>query len=300
METPVPVGHDAWTVSRLLNWTRDYLTRHDLEDPRLCAEVLVAHALGMERIQLYARFETVPQPAAMSQLKGLVVRAARHEPIAYLVGHKEFFSLKLEVTADVLIPRPETELLVERVIDRLRSAEAPNLLDLGTGSGCIAVALLKHLPAAQVTGSDVSAAALAVARRNAERHKAAERFHPVEADRLNLPAAAVPQGGFDALVSNPPYVSPADLAALAPGVRDHEPRAALTDEADGLSFYRTIAEGAAAVVRPSGDIFVEVGAGQAAAVSALMTRGGALRHVATFRDRVEGHERVLHLARAAP
>ncbi|RJP38126.1 MAG: peptide chain release factor N(5)-glutamine methyltransferase [Phycisphaerales bacterium] len=293
------VGERTWTIGRLLEWTRDYLNRHGVDDPRLCAEVLLADALSMKRIDLYARFETAPDSEATGRLKQMVVRAARHEPVAYIVGSKEFFSLKFAVTPDVLIPRPETELLVGAAIEYARHfIEGPaSILEIGTGSGCIIVSVLKHLPAATAVATDVSEAALAVAAANAKRHGVEARLRLLACDRLNLPPDAIAEGGVDMIVSNPPYVSAAGMSALPRNVAEHEPRAALTDGADGLSFYRALAEGGPGLLKPDGWLAVEVGAGQAPAVIEIITAGGAFEHLGTDRDRVEKHERVVRFVR---
>ncbi len=289
----------AWTLSRLLSWTTDFLGRHGIEDARLATEVLLSQAAGCRRIDLYARFDQELSDEVLVRFRAWVRRAADGEPIAYLVGEKEFFSLPFKVTHDVLIPRPETEILVERVIDHCAAAEltGANLFDLGTGSGCITVAILTQLPEARAVASDVSPGALEVARHNAERHGLADRVTFVEADRLALPPSVVPEGGFDVLVSNPPYVTAEAVPGLHPTVRDFEPHGALTDGTDGLSFYRDIASGSAAMLSEDGVVFVEVGDGQAEAVIETIQAGGSLEHRRTFKDHVVGQPRVLLFGR---
>lgn len=299
MSASPPVQDGEWTVGKVLAWTCAFLARHEVEEARLASEILLAHALDCRRIDLYTRFEeelTSQQRAVMRELVG---RAAQHAPVAYLVGQKEFFSLTFSVTPAVLIPRPETETLVEQVIEhcRARAWAAPVLLELGTGSGCIAVAVLKHLPEARVVATDIDPAALEVARQNAERHGVASRLILIEADRLALPAGMCGVKEFDVVMSNPPYVAARELAALAPNVRDHEPRHALTDEADGLSFYVALAEETPKLLASGGAVFVEIAAGQAEAVIQLMHRPPHLSWRATIRDTVLGHERVLHFER---
>ena len=222
MTSAAQTSESEWTVGRLLAWTCDYLTRHGVPDARLAAEVLLAHAAECRRIDLYARFEQIPAAEKIDRFRELVRRAAAHEPVAYLVGEKEFFSRPFRVTPDVLIPRPETETLVEATLDQWRKAGAdqPRFLDVGAGSGCIAVTLLAEVAAATAVASDVAAAALEVARLNAERHRVADRLTLVTADRLDLPAAAVPPDGFDAVVSNPPYIGSADIERLDAAVRE--------------------------------------------------------------------------------
>jgi release factor glutamine methyltransferase len=292
---------ETWTIGRLLSWTSEYFVRHQVIDARLSSEVLLAHAAACRRIDLYARFDAVLEAERVDRFRGWVRRASEHEPIAYLVGEKEFFSLSFKVTPDVLIPRAETETLVECVLDHCAKAglSHPRLLDLGTGSGCLAIAALTHLPAATATASDVSAAALEIARCNAERHAVTDRLTLVEADRLALPKDAVPAGGFDVLMCNPPYIPASAMSKLDTAVRDYEPASALTDGQDGLSFYRIIAADGPALLSPDGMIFVEVGDGTAKAVIEVMTAAGALEHRQTRKDRVVGQERVLAFASPA-
>lgn len=286
---------ETWTIGRLLSWTSDYLGRHQVVDARLASEVLLAHAAQCRRIDLYTRFDSILEPQRVECFRGWVQRASAHEPIAYLVGEKEFFSLAFKVTPDVLIPRAETETLVESTLDYCRKAglDRQRLLDVGTGTGCLAIAALAHLPAATAVATDVSPAALAVAQFNADRHGVSDRLTFVEADRLALPAEVVPQGGFDILMCNPPYIPASAMPGLEANVRDHEPSLALTDGADGLSFYRSIAADGPPLLAPDAMVFVEVGDGAAEAVREIMTAAGCLEHRQTRKDRVVGQERVL-------
>jgi len=291
----IDTNETEWTLARLLAWTAEYLTKQGVDEARLASEVLLAHAIGRRRIDLYARFDMVPDGESVARFRSLVKRAAAHEPIAYLVGEKEFFSLAFFVTRDVLIPRPETETLVEVVLDHCRAAKlaSPRLLDVGTGSGCIAIAILKQIAAATVVATDVSAAALEVARRNAERHGVTERFTDVEADRLALPAEAVAGGKFDLIVSNPPYIGAEELRGLEAHVRDFEPRAALNDGEDGLAFYRSMRVDAKPLLAPAGVIVVEIADGQAKRVVETMCEGDAFALRGLRNDRVVGTQRVL-------
>ncbi len=300
-EQDLTITNDTWTVGRLLNWTADYFARKGVDEPRLSTEVLLAHAMGCRRIDLYARFDQPLTGDPLAKFRSLVTRAADHEPFAYLVGEKEFYALAFHVSPAVLIPRPETETLVESAIDLCTSSslDAPRILDLGTGSGCIAVALATQIPTARIVATDVSTEALAVARSNAERHGVLDRVHCVEVDRLDLPGGVVPDGGFDIIISNPPYVASSEMATLDETVRAFEPGLALTDGADGLSFYRCLAEGAANIVRAAGYVLLEVADGQASAVVEVMLTGSGLAHVRTIRDRVTRRERVAVFVRRA-
>lgn len=295
MNAPATIDEAPWTIGRLLSWTSDYFLRHRVIDARLASEVLLAHAAQCRRIDLYARFDSILEPELVDRFRGWVRRASVHEPIAHLVGQKEFFSLSFKVTPDVLIPRAETETLVECVIDHCGKAglTRPRLLDLGTGTGCLAIAALVHLPNARTVATDVSTAALEVARANAKRHAVSDRLTLVEADRLALPAEYVPEGGFDILMCNPPYIPASAIAGLEAAVRDYEPSLALTDGADGLSFYRTIAADGPPLLASDAFVFVEVGDGAARAVVETMTAAGNLEHRQTRKDRVVGLERVL-------
>ncbi len=291
---PVANGAD-WTIGRLLSWTTEYLSDRGVDDPRLSCEILLSHALGCRRIELYTRFDEVPADPPRKLFRELLKRAADHEPIAYLVGEKEFFSLPLIVTRDVLIPRGETETLVECVLDHCVSSglTGPRLLDLGVGNGCIIVALLKQLPEATGVASDISPEALEVARRNAERHGVLDRLTLVEADGLALPPGVVPEGGFDVLVSNPPYIQPEAMDGLDANVREYEPRVALTDDRDGCSFYHAIAADGPALLAEGGVVVVEVPDGRADAVTQRFEASGRFVRRVVKKDRVVGQERAL-------
>lgn len=295
MSGQLDTNESEWTIGRLLSWTSDYFCEHDIEDARLSAEVLLAHAADCRRIDLYTRFDTVLDGERLGRFREWVKRAASHEPIAYLVGEKEFFSLPFHVTPDVLIPRAETETVVEAVVDHCarEGLTKPRILDVGTGSGCIAVALLVQLPDATGVATDCSTAALDVAKGNARRYGVLDRLTLAEADRLAIHADVVPAGGFDVLVSNPPYVARDAMEGLDAVVRDFEPHEALTDGADGLSFYRSIATDAARLLAPGGVVVVEVDDGRAQAVIETAVSGGVLVHRETCRDRVAGGERVV-------
>lgn len=273
MATTPTNTNDEWTVGRLLDWTKQHFNAKRVDDARLCAEILLAEALSCRRIDLYARYGEQPTADQRTKFRGYVKEAAEHRPIAYLVGHKEFYSLDFEVTPDVLIPRPETELLVERALAwcKTHPADRYDLLDVGTGSGCIAITIAKRLPTANVVAGDISAAALAVAQRNAEKHGVADRVRFVEADMLDLPDGVAPPRGFDLVISNPPYVAEHERESLPANVRDYEPHVALFSGENGTDSYERIAAGVRGVLRPGGSLILEVGHTQADAVEQLMT-----------------------------
>ncbi len=293
-------AEQPWTIARLLSWTTGFLDQSQVDSPRLAAELLLAHVLDCAKIDLYARFEYAPTEEEKTAFRDLVRRAAEQEPVAYLIGRKEFYSLNFEVTSEVLIPRPETETLVERVIDYCRGADLPqaNFLDMGTGSGCIAVALLTQMPEACGVGSDISPAALAVAGRNAATHDVVDRLRLVAADGLRLPEGCSPEGGFDLIVSNAPYVAEADMDTLPENVRRYEPSLALTAGPDGLRFYRHMHEWAPKILKPAGSLFIEIGAGMSAEVREVLETAGAFEHAGTWSDATDPHDRVMQFVRS--
>ena len=285
-----------WTVRRLLEWTRDFFQQRELDAPRLSSEILLAFAMGCERINLYTRYETQPTPAQRDAFREMVRRAADGRPIAYLTGTKEFFGLAFAVDDAVLIPRPETEILVERTIHLARHGDGPTrrILDLGTGSGCIAVSLAAHLPDMHVAASDVSQAAVAIARSNAERHGLLDRIDFRVGDLF------APWNGeepFDVILSNPPYVAESEADTLPRNVRDFEPHAALFGGSDGLTVIRRIAKDAANQLAHGGHLMVEIAYNQADAARTALDAAG-WRSIVSYRD-LARHERVLHARRAA-
>ena len=302
-----------WTIGRLLTWTADFLRERGADSPRLDAEVLLAHARGCPRIALYTAFDEPASEELRTQFRELVKQRAAGKPVAYLVGHREFFSLSLDVTPDVLIPRPETEELVVRALDLLKEPRpadsetgdaaqrrpqgAPRVLDVGTGSGAIAVCLAKQHPTAQVTAVDVSPAALAVARRNAEKHDVAQRIEFLESDLL----AAVDAGvQFDLIASNPPYVTTAEMAQLDGDVRNYEPHLALDGGEQGTAVIERLIAQAAPRLAPGGWLLMELSPMIAARVEQLLDTAPGLQRRETLKDsnglaRVAQAQRATHI-----
>jgi len=247
-----------WTVGRLLQWTAEYLKSHGSENPRLDAEVLLANALGCRRIELYTAFDNEPGEEVRAAFRELVRRRAEGAPVAYLVGHREFYSLDFRVTPDVLIPRPETELLVIALLDlaKTRPLGAKLIIaDAGTGSGIIAVCAAKHLPGCRVTAIDISPAALEVAKSNAEKHGILGRIEFVQSD---LFAGVAAEKKFDFILSNPPYIAAGELSALAPDVKNFEPRAALLAGPRGTEVIESLIPQSAERLHPGGYLIVEI------------------------------------------
>lgn len=278
-----------WTLGRLLQWTTQFLAERGSETPRLDAEVLLAHAEGCRRIDLYTRFEEPASEAVRQRFRELVRRRAEGCPVAYLVGRKEFFSLEFEVSPAVLIPRPSTETLVAECLNRLRDHSAPRILDLGTGSGNIAVALAKYLTNARVVAVDISADALEIARRNAERHHVADRVTLLQGDLF----APLPTGSlFDAIVSNPPYIADEELPRLPIGVRQYEPELALRGGPGGLTVVERIIRQAGEFLQEGGYLLLEIGTAQEQPVRQLLGTLTALQLEPTIYD-TDRHPRVL-------
>lgn len=265
------------------------LTAAGIETARLDAEVLLAHACGISRATLLAGFDV--DARAAEKFRRMIARRAAREPLAYIVGSKEFFSLDFEVTPAVLIPRPETETLVESALKFLSAKPGAhaldmNVLDIGTGSGAIAIAIAANAPKVRIKATDISKEALEVARRNATRHRCDDRVDFIDANLFPDPVSR-----FDLIVSNPPYVAEADLETLQPEIRLHEPRVALVFGADGIEMYRRIAAHSQSHLNPGGAVMVEIGAGQAAAVEALFRRAG-FSNIDAIRD-LAGIQRVV-------
>lgn len=278
----------AWTVLRLLNWTREYFEAHHVDDPRLSAEVLLGHCLGCRRIDLYTRHDRRPSSEQLTAYRQLVRRAVEHEPVAYLVGEKEFYSLRFKVTPDVLIPRPETELLVGEAVEHLRTLDgAGTVWDACTGSGCIAVAVAVQVDSAAVLATDISPEAVAVAAENAEAHRVGARVRCCMADLLDSPDAAADLAPFDVITANPPYVAEGD--EVGETVK-HEPRSALYAGDDGLVCIRRIIRDAPDRLVPGGILAMEFGYGQATEVRELIFARRAFDEPRILRDH-QGIER---------
>ncbi len=273
---------EAWTVGRLLAWTTDYLKTHGSESPRLDAEVLLAEALGCQRIQLYTTFDDVPDDGRRTAFRELVRRRAEGTPVAYLVGRREFYSLMFRVTPDVLVPRPETELLVVAALDLAKEkGEGTTIADIGTGSGIIAVCLAKHLPACRATAIDVSRAALAIARENAQKHGVADRIAFVESDLFATVTNGEP---FDFVVSNPPYITAAEFEQLPADVRKYEPRGALLAGVKGTEVIERLIPQAAERLRPGGHLLMEISPTIHDAVCSLVKNDGRFELGETIKD----------------
>jgi release factor glutamine methyltransferase len=253
----------TWTILNLIRWTDERFRKEGLTTPRLDAEVLLAETLRMDRVGLYTHFDQPVQPGELARFKKLIQRRLRREPVAYIVGQREFWSLKFIVTPDVLIPRPETENLVMEAL-RVLSQPGPTerrirILEMGTGSGAISVALAKELPSASVVATDLSKKALSIAEENALRHGVREQILFLQG---NLFDPLGKGSRFELIITNPPYIPQDYFPSLPPEVRDFEPRVALDGGRDGLAFFRRILPRLGEYLSPEGWVLAEIGAGQ--------------------------------------
>lgn len=258
------------TVLEVIQRSTDFLTKKSVESPRLQAELLLAHVLKLQRMQLYLNFERTLSSSEEDTLRLLVKRRGEREPVQHIVGSTSFCGLEIAVNRHVLIPRPETELLAERGWIFLKErAGTPSALDFGTGSGCVAIALATKCPAAHIVALDVSDDALQTARNNAARHRSTERIQLVLGNGLEaLPAGSA----FDLIVANPPYIPSSEIPKLEPEVRDYDPRAALDGGADGLEYYRHLSSHAGDRLKESGKIMMEFGDGQEESITNIFNR----------------------------
>jgi release factor glutamine methyltransferase len=260
---------ETWTVGRMLQWTAGYFRRKGLPEPRLEAEILLAHVLGWERMSLYVNYDQPVNKEERASYRQIIKRRIQGEPVAYLVGYKEFFSLKFKVTSDVLIPRPDTEVLVETAIEQGRNQVGLlEVADVGTGSGVIAVTLAAYLPQAQIYAVDISERALLVAMENAALHGVADCITFMPGDLLQPLVNANTR--LDMVVANLPYVPAAELSRLDPGVRVFEPRLALDGGNDGLAYYRRLIPQAYGSLKAGGWLLIEIGYDQASQVMQLL------------------------------
>jgi release factor glutamine methyltransferase len=280
---------ESWTVGKIIDWTSAHLRKHGSDTPRLEAEILLAHARRCPRIQLYVQYNEPLTDDERTVMRDLVRRRAQSEPVAYLVGHREFFGLEFRVTPDVLIPRPETETLVLEAVTLAKQQPGTRVLDVGTGSGCIAVSVATNVQDAVVTATDMDRRALDVARENAARHRLAERIRFLEGDLL---ASLSPGEQFEIIVSNSPYVADGEMETLPPDVRLHEPAHALRAGPQGLDVITRLIAAAPAYLTPGGSLLLEISPEQAPAVRVLLERTGAFEPSRTIKDPF-GKERVI-------
>lgn len=281
---------EQWNIRRLIAWAAEYLEGYGVESPRLSAELMLGRVLNLERLQLYLRFDQPLEPDELAAFKELLLRRRAHEPMAYILGSREFYGLDILVGPGVLVPRPESEHLVEQGLKALEGISNPRILDLCTGSGCVALALAQERPDAQVIGVDISKEALAFAQRSTDKLELSQCLQWLAGDLYDPLAAA---GGFFHLITaNPPYVREEEWEGLAAEVRDYEPRQALVSGQNGLEMIHQIIAGSRAFLQPFGVLLMEVGAGQSKAALNIASQTGIFERVSAVQD-LAGIERVV-------
>jgi len=284
------VSARIWSIRDVLDWAAKDFSARGIDSPRLDAELLVANALGMDRIGLYLDLTRPLEEEERHAIRLLLSRRRAREPVAYILGYRDFYGRRFEVTPDVLIPRPDTETLVEHALQQIPLDASCRVLDVGTGSGAIAVTLAAERPGARIIGTDISEAALRVAARNADLHGVSDRVDFELVDLLR------PNETYELVVSNPPYIASADMEALQDEVRLYEPTSALQAGEDGLDVVRELLHRAKAATLAGGHLLIEVGQGQAAAVVELAVRVGGWHREGVYLD-LNRVERVVHLRR---
>ncbi len=285
------MSDQEWTTRRVLEWTRGHFEKQDIDDPRLTSEILLGHVLSLPRVKLYMDLDRPLSKEELATYRALIQRRLAFEPTQYLVGFKDFYGRRFAVDKRVLIPRSETELLVEAVLHDVKKDAPSRVLDVCTGSGCIGVTIAAERPQASVWATDLMAGAIEVGKKNAEAHQVDGRVTFFQGDLL----AAVPQGTrFDVIVSNPPYVKTGELATLQKEVR-HEPREALDGGPEGVTLIARLVEGALPLLKPGGLFAMEIGEDEGTAVRDLLTRAGY--HDVKIEKDLARHER-LALGRA--
>jgi release factor glutamine methyltransferase len=274
-----------WTIQKLLNWVSNYLSEKGVDSPRFSAELLLSHVLAMKRIELYTHFDRPVSKDKLDRLHNLLKRAGQHEPIAYLIGKTEFYSLELNITPACMIPRPETELLVQKAIEFLRARTGHQLVcDLCTGCGCIAVAIAKNFPDAQIFSTDISDAALDVAAENLEKYQLQGQITLLRGDLFDAFVPQLDVSRFDLIVCNPPYVSSAEFEKLDKNVKDYEPKSALLAGDNGLDIYRRIIEKVDQFLKPDAALILEIGYAQGRAVKELFEQSDVFAYVKIEKD----------------
>lgn len=298
MSASSPTNPNQWTTRRLIAWTHQYFQTRGIDSPRLAAEMLLAHVLETSRIKLYMDPDRPASDLERAAFRELVERAARQEPVDYLVGEAPFFSLMFKVTPAVLVPRPSTETLVEHVIQHARRTPgfaSPLIADIGVGGGAIAVSVVKHLPDSRAFATDISDQAMAIAKENAQTHGVADRIDFRQGDLLEPLRAASLKVRY--LLSNPPYISDDEWTEAPANVKDYEPTTALRGGPDGLDYLRPLIEQAPDLIDQPGQLVLEIAASQKQAVLQLAQQCKGLTHAHILADH-EGLPRVLVADRA--
>lgn len=290
MTEPTAPTDDVWTVQRILQWTTTFLEEKEVESPRLEAELLLAHARGCQRIRLYTDFETPLTDDERSLMRGFVKRRANREPLAYITGKREFYGRDFHVGAGVLVPRPETETLVDVCLDYIPNDSTTNVGEVGFGSGCISITLAKQRPRLSVAASDISSDAMKFAQQNLTLHELEDQIQLLAGDGYQ-PFTDAGLEPFDGIVSNPPYITTEEVSSLAPEVARHEPHTALVSGDDGLDLIRQLITQASDHLKPGGWMALELDPAQSESVAELFMADG-FEEVRIHKD-LGGQDRVV-------
>lgn len=281
VKTGLALTSEKQNILDILKLSTDYLAKNKLPSPRLEAELLISHVLGCKRLDLYLRFDQPLKEPELAEIRRLLKQRAAHEPIQHIIGKTEFYGCPLKSDKRALIPRPDTEILVETVIDTAKLITLPSILDIGTGSGCIPIALAKNLNAGRIAALDISPEALALAAENAQLNGVTDKIIFALSD-IFKPFRVKEK--FDIVVSNPPYIALTEISSIDLEVKNFEPQNALTDGSDGLSFYRRLAEIAPAALKSQGWLLVEIGYTQAESVVEIFTKSELFSQIAVIKD----------------
>jgi release factor glutamine methyltransferase len=286
------VAKERWTILRILKWTQDYLRKRSIPNPRLESEILLCHILGFDRVGLYLNYDMALSQSELDGFRGVIQRRAAGEPLQYITGYQEFWSIRFKVGSSVLIPRPETEILVEealRLVEEEKWLE-PKIAEVGTGCGAIAISIAKSAPSTEIVATEISWEALLLARENAFAQEVASRIDLVQGNLLSFTKSGI--GIFHMIVSNPPYIKTEDINTLQPEVRDFEPRRALDGGVDGLDFYHGLLREGSPCLRTGGWLVLEIGEDQDENIIPLINQTGVFEQARIIPD-YAGRSRVV-------
>lgn len=299
MQNQTRLRPNEWTIIKLVQWATTYFDTHDIDSPRATAEILLSHVLNTRRIDLYLRYDQPLTPDELERFKALIKRRMNREPVAYILGCKEFWSMGLHITRDVLIPRPETECLVEKSLEMLAvdaNMKSKLILELGTGCGAVILALASENPRHSYWATDISINAIRIARQNAMQNDLNGKIHFIAGDWFAPLGSKT--GVFDLIVSNPPYIKSGDLAQLQPEIHAYEPLLALDGAADGLHCLRHIIQSAYRFLKPAGALILEIGHDQKASLKQMIAECGEYEGVSFYQD-YSGYDRILQMNKKA-
>jgi release factor glutamine methyltransferase len=299
MQNQTRLRPNEWTIMKLVQWATTYFDTHDIDSPRATAEILLSHVLNTRRIDLYLRYDQPLTPDELERFKVLIKRRMNREPVAYILGCKEFWSMGLHITRDVLIPRPETECLVEKSLGMLAvdaNMKSKLILELGTGCGAVILALASENPRHSYWATDISINAIRIARQNAMQNDLNGKIHFIAGDWFAPLGSKT--GVFDLIVSNPPYIKSGDLVQLQPEIHAYEPLLALDGAADGLHCLRHIIQSAYRFLKPAGALILEIGHDQKASLKQMIAECGEYEGVSFYQD-YSGYDRILQMNKKA-